>query len=431
MICRSITLLGLLSSLAAAALAQEIPLCPGLTVVTAITQANGDYESIKTVESAGPQGIRIKYSSEHPDSDMFGTGELKKTIVYRTVLPKDLQTATKYQQIFLEKSDETVPETTAIGTSAAVLKALKAKGEAELTISNAYGVPELTADLEKRPNFYDYMLSGRFKRAGSTRLPVLVNDKLVELPAIHAQGEIVGDKAEFFFLDDEKNPLTLKFRIGIGGIKPLDPAMLEVCEGMKKNNVPFTGILAGCNHPKGGDRDVLRVVKITHRCAGPPQMSGGGGGGAGAGAGTGAGAAAGSGGQGAGAAGGVSALEQSLAETGQADVYSIYFSFNSDAIREESEPTLKEIAEILRRHPDWKLSVNGHTDNVGGDKSNLALSQRRAAAVKDALVKRHRIEASRLVSGGMGESAPKDTNETVEGRARNRRVELVRLQQGR
>src|SRR5687767_6157737 len=250
-------LLSVLSGLAAAGFGQEIPLCPGLTVVTAISQSNGDYESIKTVQSVDPQGVRIKYSTERPDADMFGTGELKNTIVYRTVLAKDLQSATRYQQTFLEKSDETVPETTAIGVSAAVLKALKTKGEAELILSNAYGVTELTANREKRPNYYDYMLGGQFKRVGSVRVPVLVNDKLVELPAIHAQGEIVGDKSEFFFLDDEKNPLTLKFRIGIGGLKPLGPEMVQVCETMKENNVPFTGVFASCNHPKGGDRDIL------------------------------------------------------------------------------------------------------------------------------------------------------------------------------
>jgi outer membrane protein OmpA-like peptidoglycan-associated protein len=72
------------------------------------------------------------------------------------------------------------------------------------------------------------------------------------------------------------------------------------------------------------------------------------------------------------------------------------------------------------------LAINGHTDNVGGDQSNLNLSRRRAAAVKDALVTRHGIAADRLTTAGMGRSQPKDTNETLEGRAQNRRVELVR-----
>src|SRR5947207_11068054 len=111
----------------------------------------------------------------------------------------------------------------------------------------------------------------------------------------------------------------------------------------------------------------------------------------------------------------------------QADVYSIYFSFNSDTIREESEPTLKEIAEVLRRHRDWKLRIAGHTDGIGGDEQNLDLSKRRAAAVQGALVKRYGIAEVRLSTTGFGKSQPKDTNDTLEGRAHNRRVELMKI----
>lgn len=106
---------------------------------------------------------------------------------------------------------------------------------------------------------------------------------------------------------------------------------------------------------------------------------------------------------------------------------SIYFSFNSDAIRDQSQPTLKDIAEVLRRHPEWKLQVNGHTDSIGGDPSNLDLSRRRAAVVKNALVTQQRIGLDRLATAGYGRSEPKDPNDTLEGRAHNRRVELIRI----
>jgi outer membrane protein OmpA-like peptidoglycan-associated protein len=109
------------------------------------------------------------------------------------------------------------------------------------------------------------------------------------------------------------------------------------------------------------------------------------------------------------------------------DVYGIYFDFNSDHIREESEPVLEEIAGILKRQADWSLSIRGHTDNIGGNSaSNLDLSRRRSEAVRTALVSRFGIAADRLSASGHGASAPKDTNDTPEGRARNRRVELVR-----
>jgi outer membrane protein OmpA-like peptidoglycan-associated protein len=77
-------------------------------------------------------------------------------------------------------------------------------------------------------------------------------------------------------------------------------------------------------------------------------------------------------------------------------------------------------------HPTWSLAVDGHTDNIGGDAYNLDLSKRRAAAVKQALVTRYRVDAVRLATNGYGASRPKATNATLAGRAQNRRVELVK-----
>ncbi len=70
--------------------------------------------------------------------------------------------------------------------------------------------------------------------------------------------------------------------------------------------------------------------------------------------------------------------------------------------------------------------MNGHTDGIGSDEFNVDLSKRRAASVKDALLKQYGVKASRLAVAGYGKSQPKDTNDTIEGRARNRRVELTR-----
>jgi OOP family OmpA-OmpF porin len=86
----------------------------------------------------------------------------------------------------------------------------------------------------------------------------------------------------------------------------------------------------------------------------------------------------------------------------------------------------RDISQVLAEHPDWKLSVEGHTDNIGGDAFNLDLSNRRAAAVKQALVARYHIAPDRLSPAGFGATRPMESNDTMEGRARNRRVELVR-----
>jgi outer membrane protein OmpA-like peptidoglycan-associated protein len=123
-------------------------------------------------------------------------------------------------------------------------------------------------------------------------------------------------------------------------------------------------------------------------------------------------------------------IAERLTATGRAEVYGIYFDFAKSTIRPESEPVLKDIADVMAKNPTWKLNVEGHTDNIGGAAPNLDLSTRRAAAVREALVSRYRIAAGRLTPTGFGESHPKETNDTLEGRARNRRVELVRQGSG-
>jgi outer membrane protein OmpA-like peptidoglycan-associated protein len=95
-------------------------------------------------------------------------------------------------------------------------------------------------------------------------------------------------------------------------------------------------------------------------------------------------------------------------------------------LRPESEPVLREISDALKAHPEWKLIINGHTDNIGDDALNLDLSRRRAAAVRRALVEQYKIEDSRLSTNGFGASQPKESNDSDRGRALNRRVELVR-----
>ncbi len=119
-------------------------------------------------------------------------------------------------------------------------------------------------------------------------------------------------------------------------------------------------------------------------------------------------------------------IESDLQRAGRAEIYGIYFDFDSAEIRVESEPVLEEIAEALRKNPDWQLSIQGHTDNIGGDAHNQALSAHRAESVKRALVERYAIAPDRLTTAGFGAAQPKAPNDTMEGRALNRRVELVK-----
>jgi OmpA-OmpF porin, OOP family len=120
-------------------------------------------------------------------------------------------------------------------------------------------------------------------------------------------------------------------------------------------------------------------------------------------------------------------LYDALAEKGRVATQGIYFDTGSDRIRPESTPTLKEIGQMLTEHPDLKLTIEGHTDDVGNAAANQDLSQRRAAAVNAYLVAKHGIDSSRLDSAGYGDKKPAAPNTTPEGRQQNRRVELVKM----
>lgn len=119
------------------------------------------------------------------------------------------------------------------------------------------------------------------------------------------------------------------------------------------------------------------------------------------------------------------AMAKEIAASGRVVLYGIYFDFNKAEIKPESEPTLIEIAKLLKQQPALKLLVTGHTDNVGTMAYNVELSQRRAEAIVNRLVTRYGIEQGRLTPQGLGFKSPVATNSTEEGRAKNRRVELV------
>jgi outer membrane protein OmpA-like peptidoglycan-associated protein len=120
------------------------------------------------------------------------------------------------------------------------------------------------------------------------------------------------------------------------------------------------------------------------------------------------------------------ALSKDIGSVGHVAVYDILFDTGSAAIKAESAPALAEIARLLSRDPKLALHVVGHTDNVGGLAQNLDLSKRRAEAVVAALTTTHKIAAARLRADGVGPLAPVAGNDTDAGRAKNRRVELVK-----
>ncbi|MCC7175077.1 MAG: OmpA family protein [Bryobacterales bacterium] len=120
------------------------------------------------------------------------------------------------------------------------------------------------------------------------------------------------------------------------------------------------------------------------------------------------------------------AMANDITATGKTVIYGIYFDFNKAEIMPESRKALQEIAALLKQDGKVKMFVVGHTDNAGGYEYNAKLSLRRAEAVVKELVAQYKIASDRLQAEGVGLLCPVASNDTEEGRARNRRVELVK-----
>jgi outer membrane protein OmpA-like peptidoglycan-associated protein len=118
-------------------------------------------------------------------------------------------------------------------------------------------------------------------------------------------------------------------------------------------------------------------------------------------------------------------MADGISSTGHVAIYGIYFDFNKSDVKPESDPALQEISKLLSGNPNLKVFVVGHTDNVGGVDYNMKLSQARADAVVKVLTTKYKVNPQRLKAYGVGQLAPVAPNKTEEGRAKNRRVELV------
>jgi outer membrane protein OmpA-like peptidoglycan-associated protein len=211
---------------------------------------------------------------------------------------------------------------------------------------------------------------GELVRATDTPVafPILLNGERVEIPAVRATGELRYGRNfrewEFLLLDHPTHPVTLRFAVGN------ENAALDAA-------------------PPVAVRQVVRINFPLDEAEDE-------------------------------------ALEESLSRECRVEVPGVYFDFNRDTLDPESNRALGSIAAVLRRQPDWNVAIEGHTDNVGSDAYNLDLSARRAETVQRALIQDFAVGRGRLSAQGFGENRPVETNDTIEGRARNRRVELVR-----
>jgi outer membrane protein OmpA-like peptidoglycan-associated protein len=330
--------------------APAIPLTEGLTVVTAIADPKGDYESVKRIASVEETRVRVSYSATNRGTS-DGWREVRSA---RIVLAEDLKAGRTYRMAFTSGQTQTFRGATALGVSTAVLQELRDEGRSECSLASIDTVDSVFGGVGLPSPEYEVTLERVEK--DPVPVPVLLDGERQWLPAIHAKGTLEalsGDvDVEFWFLDNPGNPLTLRARLG------------------------NTRLLA------------IRIDRPRAVAA---------------------------------------RLEQALASEDRVELPGIYFEFASAALRPESEATLTEVADLLRRRSDWRIRFEGHTDNIGTTDANLDLSKRRAEAVRAAVVQKLGGGADRFESGGYGAARPRERNDTPEGRARNRRVEMIRM----
>lgn len=120
-------------------------------------------------------------------------------------------------------------------------------------------------------------------------------------------------------------------------------------------------------------------------------------------------------------------LRRKLLSEGKISTNGILFDSGSDKIKPQSYGIIRQISQVLMQDESIKLNIIGHTDADGDDASNLELSKKRAAAVKNALINIYKISGERLQTDGKGETIPVGDNTTVDGKAQNRRVEFVKI----
>ena len=344
--------------------AARIPLQAGTVITTAWGMKNGDVESRNLVTTTTPTSfIEDKKTEAFQDDDGH---QYPKSSYADTVCNADLVSANIYVAVTTLHMPHLIHGVTRLRLSSQSFNEVKQNGKTTLRYLDI-----TTFGNDIKPNYEQGVLAR--VEPEDVQYPMIVNDQRVTLPAIH----LAGVMEPFGKYPGPKKDRPLHTAVDFYVIDdPLNPLVL-----MSKLKDPTLH--------DGKFR--IEVVKIDFETPHPVNM-----------------------------------VEKQLTEEKRAITYGIYFDFNKDTIKPESEPVLKQIVQAMKDNPDWKLTVNGHTDNIGGDAYNLDLSKRRAAAVKQALVTRYHIASDRLSTNGYGASSPIDTNDTLEGRARNRRVELTR-----
>ena len=353
-----------------------------------------DQESWLKVLEPTPEKIHYKLRFSAPGNEK-ANADAGKFSIERFVLRKDIEQSTRMTLLESTTDPHVYAGQTFAGTSTKALQLLNSGAEVPFVLgintssgffgamSSAAASATATASSDSLAGNIGSALSmlgsgreyfrGNLRRveAGPVQFPVLLDGVRTMVPAVHAAGTVTGTSSpathiEFWWLNNPSYPLTLKWVMG---------------------NV------------------FSQVTRIDR----PAENGGEGGSGS---------AANGDKGQ--------AAMSESLSKSCHVEIPGVYFNTGSAQILEESKPALAAVARLIKQSKFSALTIDGHTDNIGTPAYNQDLSERRAEAVRQALVANFGVPAGQLTAKGYGLTRPVESNATPEGRARNRRVELTR-----
>lgn len=357
-------LLGLLAGAPAVADEIHIPLVQGLVVVRAAHDKGADYEFISSVTAVTADAVEFTLQVKSADAS---AQDVNGDSFVRRIRKADLQSAHRIIGAMMSGDPDTFPGSTQSQLSTEMLNELKTKGETAVVVGSMHSGSGKCAETGSSDELSSLFSSGRrYFRGSMTRVGA-------DAPyAVLLNGRPVKLPA-----------LTVHTHVTLGG-ESIDGDTLVLDD-------PANAMALGA--PASSDSACSSgVVRIDY----PDDAA---------------------------------AKDLATALSGgscRAELHGIYFGTDSDRLLPQSVPGLQQIAALLKSNPGWTVGVEGHTDNTGSAEHNLDLSKRRAQAVRDALVNSYGIAADRLTVAGFGQTKPVDSNDTLAGRAHNRRVELSR-----
>ena len=339
----------------------------GLTLVSTLQFPQGDREDVIELKRVDSAGIHYVWRL----IEFWRNGDTVGDVRERRVRANDLAGAPRWDPIFAPGDDLERPGYTAFSISSAVYVALRDRGSARFTTTMVDTAVGVLAALGGRGAHRRARYRGTLTRVAPKPgpFPLLVDGRRVTVPALRLRGDFAdgtrSSAMDIWVLADSAHPLLLKSVLGA---------------------------------------QVFQMVRVDSPLPSSGARAAGGGGASTMGTG----------------------LERELDAGCRVELPGVYFAFNSALIDPASDRALAQLAAVLARHREWTLAVEGHTDSIGTAAANQTLSLRRAEAVRARLAQRHGVDTRVWKAVGYGASRPREPNATIEGRARNRRVELVR-----